>query len=204
MSTDERSLGDKTDETSVEVERGPLSVDEFLQGVRAQRRSVKIRPRADLYATLEQLGDEIDAAPEGEDVDDLLDEYERLGEQFMRTERWTVEQRTPERRRHVRREAAKEIGVEISEDGERPVQDDPDRTQAARLEAHVIADHIVEPEGVTAAQVRALYDASPGEYAKIDRAVVQVMRVIDEEAAAGVLRDFSSRRSGKTAGSTKR
>ena len=197
--SEERSIAEKaTTEDSVAAERGPLSVDEFLSGVRAQRRSVRIRPNLHVLADMQRLVDEIDDSPEGADVDDLIDEYEAARAVFEASERWVVEQRTPERRKHVRREAAKVLGIDLREDGETVEGDDFDQTKAAQLEAHVIADHVVEPEGVTAEQVTALYEATPGEFQKIDFAIVQVMRVLDEDSAAGVLRDFSSRRSAKT------
>ena len=197
--SEERSIAEKvTTEDSVAAERGPLSVDEFLSGVRAQRRSVRIRPNLHVLADMQRLVDEIDDSPEGADVDDLIDEYESARAAFEASERWVVEQRTPERRKHVRREAAKVLGIDLREDGETVEGDDFDQTKAAQLEAHVIADHVVEPEGVTAEQVTALYEATPGEFQKIDFAIVQVMRVLDEDSAAGVLRDFSSRRSAKT------
>ena len=82
--------------------------------------------------------------------------------------------------------------------------DDADGSGASKVEAHVIADHVVEPEGITAADITALYEASPGEYMKIDFAVARVMRVVDEQQTQEVLRDFSSRRSGKTGGSSRR
>ena len=197
--SEERSIAEKaTTEDSVAAERGPLSVDEFLSGVRAQRRSVRIRPNLHVLADMQRLVDEIDDSPEGADVDDLIDEYESARAVFEASERWVVEQRTPERRKHVRRQAAKALGIDLREDGETVEGDDFDQTKAAQLEAHVIADHVVEPEGVTAEQVTALYEATPGEFQKIDFAIVQVMRVLDEDSAAGVLRDFSSRRSAKT------
>ena len=197
--SEERSIAEKaTTEDSVAAERGPLSVDEFLSGVRAQRRSVRIRPNLHVLADMQRLVDEIDDSPEGADVDDLIDEYEAARAVFEASERWVVEQRTPERRKHVRRQAAKVLGIDLREDGETVEGDDFDQTKAAQLEAHVIADHVVEPEGVTAEQVTALYEATPGEFQKIDFAIVQVMRVLDEDSAAGVLRDFSSRRSAKT------
>ena len=197
--SEERSLAEKaTTEDSVAAERGPLSVDEFLSGVRAQRRSVRIRPNLHVLADMQRLVDEIDDSPEGADVDDLIDEYETARAVFEASERWVVEQRTPERRKHVRRQAAKALGIDLREDGETVEGDDFDQSKAAQVEAHVIADHVVEPEGVTAEQVTALYEATPGEFQKIDFAIVQVMRVLDEDSAAGVLRDFSSRRSAKT------
>lgn len=203
MMNDERSLADEPTGTSTEVQRGPLSTDEFLSGVRAQRRSVRIRPNLHLLAEMERIVEEIDTAPAGADVDELLDTYDTTRDDFLHSERWVVEQRTPERRRHVRREAGKALGIELHDNGEGPVEDDADRTNATALEAHVIADHIVEPAGATEAHVRALYAASPGEYRKIDHAVVQVQRVLDEASEQAVLRDFSSRRSGKTQRSSK-
>ena len=197
--SEERSIADKPElDDTAEVERADLTVDEFLSGVRAQRRAVKIRPYLHVLADLQRIPDIIDAAPEGENVDDLIDEYYAAAALYETSVWWVVEQRTPERRREVRRSAAKRLGIELHDDGENVRDDDPDQTNAAALEAHVIADHVVQPEGVTAEQVRALYESSPGEYTKLDHAVARVMRVLDEETAQGVLRDFSSRRSVKT------
>ena len=137
-------------------------------------------------------------------MDDLIDEYEAAKAEYLSSEWWVVEQRTPERRREVRRDAAKELGVELYPDGEAVIEDDPDQSRASAVEARVILDHIVEPSGVTFEQIDALYKASPGEWTKIEAAIVRVQRVIDDEAEQGVLRDFSSRRSGRTTGSSKR
>lgn len=207
MSTDERSLADEAPETtdaSEAAERGPLSVDEFLSGVRAVRRQVWLRPNLHLFADLERLVDEIESAPEGTDVDDLIDEYEAAKERFERRERWVVEQRTHERRRHVRLEAAKVAGYEMTEDGAEVVGDDVHKSKLDELSAFEVADHIVEPEGVTAEHVRRLHQASPSESNLLTSAIIRVNRVVDERVAAEVLRDFSSRRSGRTGRSSRR
>lgn len=208
MSNDERSLAEINPETedmmTAAVERGPLDVSEFLAGVRAVRRQVWIKPNLHLFADLERMVDDIEAAPEDADVDALIDEYEAAKARFEQRERWVVEQRSVERRRLVRRKAAEALGIELTPDGESVVDDDADNSKASSVEGHVIADHIVEPEGVTAEQVQSLFDASPGEGHILASAIVRANRVMDEAVASEVLRDFSSRRSGKTKGSTKR
>ncbi len=208
MSTDERSLADISPEQeiddSVETPRPQINVDEFLSGVRAQRRAVKIRPNLHRLADMERLVDQIDELPEDEDADDLIDAYEQARDDFLAFEWWVVEQRTHERRRHVRRQAAKDHDITLTDDGENVVGDDADGSGASKVEAYVIADHVVEPANITADDITALYEASPGEYMKVDIAVAQVMRVVNEQQVKEALRDFSSRRSGKTAGSSRR
>lgn len=209
MSNDERSLAEINPETedmmTAAVERGPLDVSEFLAGVRAVRRQAWVRPNLHLFADLERLVDEIEAADEATpECDALIDEYEALKVRFESRERWVVEQRSVERRRHVRREAAGVLGIELTPNGESVVDDDADGTKGGVLESHVIADHVVEPEGVTGAQIQALFDASPSEGTVLGSAIIRVNRVVDETVASEVLRDFSSRRSVKTKRSTKR
>lgn len=210
MSMDnERSLADaqvddeQVPDDSVEVARPQVDVSEFLAGVRAQRRGVKIRPGLHLLEHMQRLVAEIESLPEDDTPDDLLDEYEKIKAEFLVTEWWVVEQRTHERRRHVRRQAAEKFDIELSEDGEMVVGDDADGSGASKVEAYVMADHVIRPVGVTGADITALYEASPGEYMKIDFAVAKVMRVVEEQQTQEVLRDFSSRRSGKTGGSSK-
>ena len=207
MSTDERSLADEAPEpsdVSEPAERGPLSVDEFLAGVRAVRRQVWLRPNLHLFADLERLVGEIEAAPDGADLDDLIDEYESIKARFEQSERWVVEQRSHERRRHVREQAAKAVGYTLTEDGAAVVGDDVHQSMLDELSAHEVADHVVEPEGVTGEQIRALHQASPGESNLLTSAIIRVNRVVDEKVASEVLRDFSSRRSGRTKHSTRR
>jgi len=193
----ERSIGDKAPEEGVPVESAELTVDGVLQGARAMRRAVKIRPNLHLLADMQRLVETIDAAPDGEDVDGLIDEYEKVKADFLASQWWTVEQRTAERRTMVRRETAKRLGFEFNEVG-RVTDDDEDRTKESQVEVHVLADHVVEPAGVTAELLTEFHAASPGEFMRLEATITAVQRTLTDEQEQDVLRDFSSRRSGTT------
>lgn len=194
--TSERSLADD-DTQDVTSDRPDLTTDEVLAGFRAQRRAVKLRPNAHLLADMQQLVDQIDEAPQGADVDALIDQYEGLRGRFEQVEWWVVEQRTEERRQKIREDAAKALGYEHVDGNPRGlIVDDPGRVKEQKVETHVIVDHIVSPEGVTADDIWSMYQQSVGEWSKVERSIVQVQRILDDAAAGEVLRDFSSRRSG--------
>lgn len=196
--TSERSLGDKGEDVrDVTEDRPPLTAAEFIEGLRARRVAVCIRPNLHRYADLQRLVAEIEATPEDENVDGLLDEYEQAKAEFLAEEWWVVEQRSQERREQVRREAAKALGITLDEDGT-VTHDDPverDR-QSIRLGMHVYADQVVEPEGVTADDVRDLNDRSPESCGRLIAAIADVQTLMEAEDERSVLRDFSSRRSG--------
>lgn len=207
MSTDERSLADEAPEVTtdaVEVAPAEMTTEAVLSGARAMRLGLKMRPNLHLFADLQRMVDAIESALDaGEDADDLIDEYDKTKADYLRHEWWVIEQRTAERRTLVRREAAKALGYVLDE-LDRVEGDDDDRTKRSEVESHVMADHVVEPAGVTADDMHALHASSPGEFARLEETVVQVQRTLSDEGAQSVLRDFSSRRSGKTKGSTKR
>lgn len=203
---DERSLADEAPEATtdaVEVAPGEMTAESVLSGARAMRLGLKVRPNLHLFADLQELVDAIDESPEDADVDDLIDEYDKTKADYLRHEWWVIEQRTAERRTLVRREAAKALGYTLDE-LDRVEGDDEDRTKRSEVEAHVMADHVVIPEGMTAEALTAFHAASPGEFSRLEQTVVQVQRTLSDEGAQSVVRDFSSRRSGKTKGSTKR
>lgn len=200
----ERSLADATEAPEeeapegVEVEPGQMTTGSVLSGARAMRRAVKIRPNLHVFADLERLIESIDEAPEGENVDDLIDEYDAAKAAFLEHQWWVVEQRTIERRTLVRRGAAKLLGYTLDEDLGRVEGDDEDRTRESEIEVHVLADHIVQPEGVTADDLTAFHASSPGEFTRFEHTVAVVQRTLSEEQSQDVVRDFSSRRSEAT------
>lgn len=192
----ERSLADEPTD-AVEVEPGEMTTETVLSGARAMRLGLKIRPNLHLFADMQRMVDAIEESPSDSDVDDLIDEYEATKAAFLTHEWWTIEQRTAERRTLVRREAAKKLGYVLDE-LDHVEGDDDDLTKRSEVEAFVIADHIVKPEGLTAGDMQELHASSPGEFARLDQTVVQVQRTLTDEGVQAVVRDFSSRRSGKT------
>lgn len=202
MSNEERSLAE-IDTDAVEVEPGEMTAESVMSGARAMRLGLKARPNLHLFADMQRLVDAIEESPEDADVDDLIDEYDKAKAAYLTHEWWVIEQRTHERRTLVRRKAAKALGYALDE-LDRVEGDDDDLTKRSEVEAHVIADHVVKPEGLTADDMRVLHASSPGEFARLEMTVVQVQKTLSDEGAQAVLRDFSSRRSAKTKGSTKR
>lgn len=200
---DERSLADEAPEATtdaVEVAPGEMTTESVLSGARAMRLGLKVRPNLHLFADLQELVDAIEGAPEDDDVDDLIDEYDKTKAAFLAHEWWVIEQRTAERRTLVRREAAKALGYTLDE-LDRVEGDDEDQTRRSQVEVHVMADHVVKPEGITAETLTAFHASSPGEFARLEQAVVQVQRTLSDEGTQSVVRDFSSRRSVRTTAS---
>ena len=82
MSNNERSLADASSETP-NVEDAPVTVTDasdydfgdFVAGLRPTRRRVKIFPHAHLIEQIEAVADRIEATPEGENVDELIDAH---------------------------------------------------------------------------------------------------------------------------------
>lgn len=190
----ERSLAEKADGGAVDVPPRKLTIDDFLSGVRARRKAVKIRPHLHRFADLERLVDEIEAAPDGADVDHLIDEYEAARDEFEAAQWYVVEQRTTERRQLVLREAAKAHGIELDEQDEPKLEGDALVEARAKIGYAVWADAVIEPEGVGPEDVQRLYEQSPEEFTRLHQAIKAVALVLDEKAERAVLRDFSSRR----------
>lgn len=180
---DNYTLGDDQP-LGVDATTADLSADDFdfgawLSGVRPTRRAVQLYARGDLVARLDELEGRIDAATDDE-VDELLEEFERLRAEF-RDGRWfIVEARSPEwveeyRKRHTGKGKVSEAGQ-------------------ARILIGQLAEQIVQPQ-VTAEQLSTLYDRNPGELNKLVVAMTFANNQV-AESAGSLTRDFSSRRSG--------
>ena len=194
--TTERSLAEKADAEDVrDVAPREMTIDDFLAGVRARRKAVKIRPNLHRFGDMERLVAEIEAAPEGVDVDDLIDAYEAAREEFEAHEWYVVEQRTAERRALVLRETAKAHGIELGDDDNPTVEGEARAAALATMSYAVWADAVVEPAGFAGDDMRRLYESSPEEFQRLHDAISAVGLVLDERAEKAVLRDFSSRRS---------
>lgn len=189
--TEERSLADVDVSVDVSPKVTPENFDlaEWAAGVRPTQRSVKLYPNAHLIGRMDELADKIDNAPEGADVDALIDEFESVREQFRDGVWFTVEKRSSEWIENQRKATAKRLGMKLD--------DDADADNAAdniTLMLHQLAEQIVRPRGVTADMLRHMYDANEGELVKLTNAMQTANRQLAE--SSGVLdRDFSGRRS---------
>lgn len=189
-SPDERSLADV--DTSVDVSPtvtpANFDIDAWAAGVHPTRRSVKLYPNAHLVARLDELSDRIDSTPEGENVDDLIDEFDALRTQFRDGIWFTVEKRSSEWVEAHRKAATKRLGIKLDNDG------DPTEADNITLVLHQIVDQLVAPAGVTYDHLRTMLSANEGELNKLVVTLNAVQRQLAENA--GVLdRDFSARRS---------
>lgn len=198
--SEERSLADLADNPVPEAETSlvdttvtpvpeDFDLDAWLDGVRPQRRSVKLYPQADLVARMEEIADKIDNTPsyeESEELDALIDEFDQLKAQFKDGVWFTVEQRSTEWVENFRKRLAKTHNL----------KDDPAK-DAELISTYQIAEQIIQPQGVTFNHLRKLQAANEAEYVKLITATQLVNQMLAEKA--GVLdRDFSGRRSAST------
>ena len=187
----ETSLADLTvDTTPPRPAPADFNLQAFIRGVRPTRRSVKLYPQADLVGQLEKLADRIEQLPDGPEVDALIDQAIQLQEIFHAGGVWwTVEKRSSEWVKNHREKTAAALGLASTE------------TERAKMQLmlHQLAAQIVEPAGVTAEDLHALYEANEGEVSKLIVALTMVNEQV-AEAAKVVSLDFSQRRSGRTGG----
>lgn len=144
----------------------------MVAGVKPNRARVRIRPRSDLYARLQELGEEIQAVPADDEVpDDLLEEWDALRTEYDKTFVVVVEGRTSDWVRHFRKEV-KARGINPDRKG---TSDDERAKQTERLVNAQIAAQIVHPtKGVTEESVAALGAANEVEANKLYLALTQV------------------------------
>lgn len=182
---DDRTLGEDQP-IGIDATNSDISVDDFdfgswLAGVRPTRRAVQLYARGDLVARLDELEGRIDAATDDE-VDELLEEFERLRAEF-RDGRWfIVEARSPEWVEEYRKRATGK--GKLSDAGR------------IRIVVGQLAEQIVQPQ-VSAEQLAVLYDRNPGELNKLVVAMTFANNQV-AETAGSLTRDFSSRRSDGT------
>ena len=194
---EERSLADLPDQVRVVDATVPPTPENFdleswIHGVRPTRRAVKLMQNGDLIAQMEQVVQQIDDAEPESDVDDLIDRYLELREQFGRGVWFTLEMRSGEWIRKFRNDTSAKLNLKlkIGRDGSM----DGDQEKVDLVLAHQLAAQIVEPAGITADHVVTLRRSNAGEYAKLLGCLVDVNNMLSESAEV-MGRDFSRRRS---------
>ena len=190
MTEQERSLADAAPSSDDAVTPETTDLFEWARGVRPVRKSTVIHNAGHLIARLEQLVNEIEAAPEGK-ADELIDQFERLRDQVRSGTVVIMEQRSQEWVEEVHRKTLADLGVK-PDAGAADLTDE----QRLRLGAALVAAQIVEPEGFTADTLLALRESSPLE---ADRLAELRQRVNATDPATDPVldMDFSSRRSGR-------
>lgn len=193
---DERSLGDvvTVDTTPNNITPQDFSFEDFLNGVRPTRRSVVLYARGDLIAKLDEIVAAIERAPETDNVDDLIDEYERVRAEFQDGRWFTVEKRSSDWAEKFRLTTEKSLGFKRTrkDDDSEPTLSDED---AATITMHQLAEQIVTPSGVTVQQLKHLGDTNEGELSKLIYAMITVNSELAQSAKV-LNKDFSQRRSG--------
>lgn len=193
--TDERSLADvQLVDSTPALTPQEFSFEDFINGVRPPRRSVLLFPRGDLIARLDEIATTIERAPETENVDGLIDEFERVKAEFEHGQWFTLEKRSSEWVEKFRLDAEKQLGMKRVK-GEDDAEAGLSSEDLATITLHQLVEQIVVPSGVTYEQLRRLFDAAEGELSKLVYAMIEVNSKLAQQAEV-LTRDFSQRRSG--------
>lgn len=197
--SEERSLADLPNDRSLaesvvdSVDVSPtvtlenFDLDRWVDGIRPTRRKIKLYPNAHLIGQLEEIANRIDSAPDDADVDDLVEQFDRIRGQFRDGVWFTIEKRSSESVLASRKAIAKRVGIKLDDDG-----DSTNQADTITLILHQLVEQIVEPTGITYEHLRAMLDANEGEVNKLVLTLDLVQKQLAEKA--GVLdRDFSER-----------
>lgn len=164
-----------------------FDLDRWVEGIRPTRRKIKLYPNAHLIGQLEEIANRIDSASDDADVDDLVEQFDRIRSQFRDGVWFTIEKRSSESVLASRKATAKRVGIKLDDDG-----DSTNQADTITLILHQLVEQIVEPTGITYEHLRAMLDANEGEVNKLVLTLDVVQKRLAEEA--GVLdRDFSER-----------
>lgn len=189
----ERSLGDppptENDEPAAALDPADYDVAEYAAGIRPGQRSVMIQPRPDLYPNLQRVVRGIQSATDDADVDDLIDEYERIKAQML--VEWVVERRSPEWVKEFYAKAAEELEIEGKNGATDVARGDFTYDQAIEVSMRMILAQTLQPAGWDLARLRDLYKAAPEQLDLLADAVAKVNAGHTEELTL----DFSQRRS---------
>lgn len=188
----ERSLADAP-AVAPEVTPEDFDIEAWISGVRPTRRAVKLHPNAHLLARMDEIADEIDSTPEGEDVDGLIDEFEDLKRQFEDGVWFTVEKRSTEWVKQFRKRTAQALGVSLTKGNQAALE-----SAAVTVGLAQVAAQTVSP-AVTLEQLSRMYEVNQGEVNKLVSLVKHVNEDLAEDQAV-MTRDFSRRRSAPTPG----
>lgn len=163
-------LEDAVVDTTPPLDAETFSIDEFLQGVRPNQRSVKLYMRADLIGALDELGEQIEKLPDDTDdatLEALVKRFNETRDAFYASGRWfTVRSRSQEWLNAITKTIAQEFGVAIKEDG--TLSKTPRQAELYQaLTCEALAQQIVSPAGVTRQHMIALSDSTPSEFRKL-------------------------------------
>jgi hypothetical protein len=163
-----------------------FDVGAMVAGVRATRMRVQVQPNAHLLTRLQELAEEIDSYASDDDVpDELIEEWVETRADFDHVDTYVIEARSSDWIKNHAREA-KAAGINPQRKG---MSDAEKIEHTRRLALSQIAAQIVEPEGVTEADVAAIFAGNEAEGDKLWRAMNQV----NTQPVKALVPDFSQR-----------
>lgn len=186
------------EDTSPPLDPATFDMEAFTLGMRPTRRTVKLYARSDLIGTLDALADEIESIPDGEDVDDLVAEFDRVKAEYLASwARWTVEKRSSEwvTKRWADYAAAHDIRLDKDGDTDNLIHRRALITD--QLVGQIVAVRSADGRDLgvpTHEQVAALYDANELEFNKLVYAMTDANSSMGSSARV-LTRDFSLRSS---------
>lgn len=166
------TLGDVVDKTPAQFTPADFDISSFLDGVRPYRRSVRLRLRGDLVARLDEIVQEIEDLPEDEPADDLIDEYERLRDEYTQGTWFTVEQRSVEWINKMQKSLPKELGIKVTKD--EAGNDVMSEEDTFTFWLHRLAAQVVVPSDVTGEKLRTIAENCEPEFLKLASALNEV------------------------------
>lgn len=172
-----------------ELDAEDFDFDAFVEGVRPGRRAVRVTMRADLVADLDRVAIKAEglADPNGDEAQELADEFDRIKDQIRDSQRvFVIEARSDERGKQILKHLEK-LGHQ--KPGKKSTED---QIEAWNMEAalHRLADAIIVPSQVSVDGLRRLNATAQSEFEKLLGALMEV----SANPTKGITPPFSPRR----------
>lgn len=187
---DDQPLGEETPvDVTRELDAEDFDFDAFVEGVRPGRRAVRVTMRADLVAELDRIAIRAEglADPNGDEAQELADEFDRIKDQIRASQRvFVVEARSDERGKQILNHLEK-LGHQRP--GKKATEE---QVEAWNTEAmlHRLADAIIVPSNVTVEGLRKVNAVAEAEVQKLVGAFVDA----SANPTKGITPPFSPRR----------
>lgn len=172
-----------------ELDAEDFDFDAFVEGVRPGRRAVRVTMRADLVADLDRIAIKAEALadPNGDEAQELADEFDRIKDQIRDSQRvFVIEARSDERGKQILKHLEK-LGHQ--KPGKKSTEE---QIETWNMEAalHRLADAIVVPSRVSVDGLRRLNATAQSEFEKLLGALMEV----SANPTKGITPPFSRRR----------
>lgn len=178
---------------------GDFSMTDFVNGHRSTRGAVLIPEKASLLGEIEKLDYRISHAPDDANVDDLIERFQELVEEYKDAQRfWTFEARSPEWIDHRHAEFAKAQRIKLDRNKNPTTERDAVLVVSDQMVGQVVE---VEPlhggetvHSVTLEQLIKLYDENAALWNLLQLTMNRVNTQVPQ-ADTVLTRDFSQRSS---------